>query len=126
MVSPSSPASLGAALAQSPGELIGARVVQGAAAAAMIPQLLATFRVIFSGESAGKAFGLYGAILGKLGGALGVAIVGTVFFSELEHRSFTGAFEHAVPVVVALFLAAGALALLLPRTAVGEEAVADV
>ena len=62
----------------------------------------------------------------QLGGALGVAIVGTVFFSELGHRSFTGAFEHAMPVVVTLFLAAGALALLLPRTAVGEEAVAEV
>jgi hypothetical protein len=31
-----------------------------------------------------------------------------------------------VPVVVALFMAAGALALMLARTAVGEEAVAEV
>src|SRR4051794_3727845 len=48
-------ASLAAGLAQSPGELIGARVVQGAAAGAMIPQLLATFRAIFAGEERGKA-----------------------------------------------------------------------
>src|SRR5919201_6673253 len=43
-------ASLGAGVAQSPGELIAARVVQGAAAAAMIPQVLGTFRAMFSGE----------------------------------------------------------------------------
>ena len=36
-------ASLAAGIAQSSGELIAARVVQGLAAAAMIPQLLATF-----------------------------------------------------------------------------------
>src|SRR5438046_7757189 len=57
-------ASLAAGLAQDPAELIAARVVQGAAAAAMIPQLLATFRTIFSHAERGKAFGMYGAILG--------------------------------------------------------------
>ena len=57
-------ASLGAGLARSPGELIAARVVQGAAAAVMTPQLLATFRTMFSGPERGQAFGLYGAVLG--------------------------------------------------------------
>src|SRR4051795_12731883 len=56
-------ASLAAGLAQNPGQLIAARAVQGAAAAAMIPQLLGTFRAIFAGKERGKAFGLYGAIL---------------------------------------------------------------
>src|ERR687888_1425070 len=54
-------ASLAAGLAQDPGELIAARVVQGVAAAAMMPQLLGTFRAMFSGPERGKAFGLYGA-----------------------------------------------------------------
>src|SRR6184192_4463092 len=57
-------ASLAAGLAQAPAELIAARVVQGAAAAAMIPQLLATFRAIFAAGERGKAFGIYGAMLG--------------------------------------------------------------
>src|SRR5215472_7465378 len=42
-------ASLGAGLAATGTELIAARVVQGAAAAAMAPQVLATFRAIFTG-----------------------------------------------------------------------------
>src|SRR5215468_4845166 len=49
-------ASLCAGLAQTPGELIAARVVQGAAAAVMTPQLLATFRAIFSDKERGQAF----------------------------------------------------------------------
>src|ERR1700735_2011489 len=40
-------ASLGAGLSQTASELITARAVQGAAAAVMTPQLLATFRTMF-------------------------------------------------------------------------------
>src|SRR6478752_3761274 len=57
-------ASLCAGLARTPDELIAARVVQGAAAAAMSPQVLATFRAMFAGKERGAAFGLYGATLG--------------------------------------------------------------
>jgi EmrB/QacA subfamily drug resistance transporter len=69
---------------------------------------------------AGGASGLFSTAQ-QLGGALGVALVGSAFFSGLESHSFTHAFEHTVPLVAALFLAAGALSLVLPRTAVGEE-----
>ena len=57
-------ASLGAGLAGTGAELITARIFQGVAAAAMAPQVLATFRVMFSGKERGKAFGIYGAMLG--------------------------------------------------------------
>ena len=62
----------------------------------------------------------------QLGGALGVAIVGTVFFDQLERHAFTTAFRHATPVVIALFLAAAALTLVLPHTAVSEEELAEI
>ena len=57
----------------------------------------------------------------QLGGALGVAVVGAVFFSALERHSFTTSFERAIPIVIGLFAAAAALALLLPKTAVAES-----
>src|ERR1700684_2403749 len=48
-------ASLSAGLSQTASELIAARAVQGAAAAVMTPQLLATFRTMFSGRERGQA-----------------------------------------------------------------------
>src|ERR1700733_14870095 len=54
-------ASLGAGLSQSPAQLIACRAVQGLAAAAMAPQVLATFRTMFAARERGQAFGLYGA-----------------------------------------------------------------
>ena len=74
-------ASLAAGLAGSGAELIAARVVQGAAAAAMAPQVLATFRAIFSGSERGKAFGIYGAMLG-FASAVGLVLGGVLTARE--------------------------------------------
>src|SRR5690606_25473298 len=58
----------------------------------------------------------------QLGGALGVALVGTVFFSALESQGgYTEAFTTALPVSVALFVVAAVLSLVLPKAAVPEE-----
>ena len=70
-------ASLAAGLSGSGAELIAARVVQGAAAAAMAPQVLATFRAIFGREERGKAFGIYGAMLG-FASAIGLVVGGVL------------------------------------------------
>lgn len=51
-------ASLLCGLATGPAMLIGARALQGAAAAVMVPQVLATLYVSFDGEARAKAFGL--------------------------------------------------------------------
>jgi EmrB/QacA subfamily drug resistance transporter len=105
-------ASLAAGLAQAPGELIAARLVQGAAAAAMMPQVLATFRAIFSGEERGKAFGLYGAILG-FASAIGLVLGGVLTEANLFGWSWRSVFFVNIP--VALFaLIAGML--LVPET----------
>jgi RNA polymerase sigma factor (sigma-70 family) len=71
-------------------------------------------------EAAGGAGGQFSTAQ-QLGGALGVAVVGTVFFSGLDGQSFTDSFTHALPLVVGLFLVASVLALALPRTAAAEE-----
>jgi hypothetical protein len=57
----------------------------------------------------------------QLGGAIGVAAVGTVFFSYLDGHTFLASFQHSAPYVMAAFVASGLLALILPRIAVGEE-----
>ena len=44
-----------------------ARLAQGATAAMMVPQVLATLHLLFSDASRGRAFGIYGVVLG-LGG----------------------------------------------------------
>ena len=48
-------------------------------------------------------------------------VVGTIFFGQLGAHSFTQAFTHSLPVTAGLFLAAAALSLMLPKTAVADE-----
>jgi len=57
-------ASLTCACAQTPGMLIGGRLVQGAGAAIMIPQVLAFIHVRFSQEELGRVVSIYAAITG--------------------------------------------------------------
>ena len=59
----------------------------------------------------------------QLGGAIGVAAVGTVFFGYLDGHTFLASFQHSAPYVMAAFVASGLLAVILPRTAVDEEAL---
>jgi EmrB/QacA subfamily drug resistance transporter len=51
-------------LAQSPGQLISARVVQGLGAAALMPQTLTMLTYVFPPERRGTAFGIWGAVAG--------------------------------------------------------------
>jgi MFS family permease len=81
-------ASVWCGLAHSATELIVARLVQGATAALMVPQVLATIHVLFSGEERARAFGVYGLALG-LGGAagfLGGGLLVTLDFAGLGWR----------------------------------------
>ena len=90
-------ASLGAGLASTPDALIAFRVVQGAAAATMIPQVLATFRVLFARSERGVVFGIYGAVLG-LASAVGVALGGLIVDPNALGWGWRGIFLVNVPV----------------------------
>jgi EmrB/QacA subfamily drug resistance transporter len=98
-------ASLAAGLAQSPGALIAARTVQGASAAAIVPQVLATFRAIFAGKERGQAFGMYGAILG-FASALGLVLGGVLTDADLFGWSWRTIFLINVPIALISFAAA--------------------
>src|SRR3989440_4405724 len=97
-------ASLAAGLAGTGAELIAARVVQGAAAAAMAPQVLATFRTIFSGNERGKAFGIYGASLG-FASAVGLLLGGVLTEANLFGWGWRSVFFVTLPVSAAALLA---------------------
>jgi EmrB/QacA subfamily drug resistance transporter len=93
-------ASLGAGLSQTASELIAARVVQGAAAAAMTPQLLATFRTMFSGRERGQAFGIYGAVLG-FASAVGLLLGGVLTSANLFGWGWRSVFFVNIPIALA-------------------------
>ncbi|HJZ29030.1 MAG TPA: MFS transporter [Streptosporangiaceae bacterium] len=97
-------ASLAAGLSGSGAELIAARVVQGTAAAAMAPQVLATFRAIFSGAERGKAFSIYGAMLG-FASAVGLLLGGVLTEANLFGWSWRAVFFVNVPVAACALIA---------------------
>ena len=97
-------ASLAAGLSGSGAELIAARVVQGTAAAAMAPQVLATFRAIFAGPERGKAFSIYGAMLG-FASAVGLLLGGVLTDANLFGWSWRAVFFVNVPVAAGSLIA---------------------
>jgi EmrB/QacA subfamily drug resistance transporter len=97
-------ASLCAGLAPNPGFLIGARLVQGTAAAAMAPQVLATFRTIFTGKALGQAFALYGMVLG-FASAIGVVLGGVLTQANVFGWGWRTVFFVNVPVALISLIA---------------------
>jgi hypothetical protein len=76
-------------------------------------------------EAAGGASGQFSTAQ-QLGGAIGVAIGGTVFFGYLgSGHTFVAAFSRTAPYVVGAFLLCALGSLLLPRTAVADEFAAE-
>ena len=78
-------ASAACAAAQSAGELIAARAVQGLLGAVMLPQVFGLIRDMFEAHEMGKAFGVYGPVMGlsamlgpiAAGGLISVNVLGT-------------------------------------------------
>jgi EmrB/QacA subfamily drug resistance transporter len=96
--------SLWCGLAQSGPELIAARLAQGATAAMMVPQVLATIHLLFSDSARGRAFGIYGIVLG-LAGAAGFALGGLLVTSDLAGLGWRAVFFVNVPfglIIIAL------------------------
>ena len=88
--------SLWCGLAQSGPELILARLAQGATAALMVPQVLATLHLLFSDSSRARAFGIYGIILG-LAGAAGFMLGGALVTLDLAGLGWRAVFFVNVP-----------------------------
>ena len=106
-------ASLGCGLAQDPGQLIAARVVQGLGAGAFFPAIAALIQLLYAGPARGRAFGTLGAIIG-LSTALGPLAGGLIIEAAGVEHGWRWVFLVNVPIgLVAVPLAAA----LLPRGA---------
>ncbi|OII65167.1 MFS transporter [Streptomyces sp. CC53] len=96
-------ASLLCGIATGPELLIAARALQGAAAAAMVPQVLATIHVTFDGQSRAKAFGLYGMIM-SLGGVVGPVLGAALTSADLFDLGWRPIFLINLPIGLATVL----------------------
>ncbi len=115
-------ASLWCGLAQSGAELVVARLVQGATAALITPQVLATIHTLFRDNARGKAFGVFGIALG-LGAAAGVLLGGWLVTLDFDGLGWRPIFFVNVPVGSAIALAA---LWLMPRSLPRAEVRLDV
>jgi EmrB/QacA subfamily drug resistance transporter len=111
-------ASVGCALAPDTATLLGARLLQGAAAAMLLPNSLAILGTTFSGRAKGRAVGVWAAA-GAAAGAVGPVLGGWL----IDLGSWRGIFLINLP------LAAGAIVLALrsiTRDCAGAEQRLDV
>jgi len=97
--------SLWCGLAQSGPELIAARLAQGATAALMVPQVLATLHLLFADASRARAFGIYGIVLG-LAGAAGFLLGGILVTLDLAGFGWRVVFFVNVPFGAVIIAAA--------------------
>ena len=108
--------SLWCALAQSGPELIAARLAQGATAALMVPQVLATLHLLFSDHARSRAFAIYGIVLG-LAGAAGFALGGLLVTMNPFGLGWRAVFFVNVPFGIVIMAAASTLMPSVPRRA---------
>ncbi|MEW6638997.1 MAG: MFS transporter [Pseudomonadota bacterium] len=108
--------SLWCGLAGSGAELISARLAQGATAALMVPQVLATLHVLFADAARGRAFAIYGGVLG-LSGAVGFLLGGVLVTLDVAQLGWRSVFFVNVPCGLAIAAAAARLMPAVPRPA---------
>ncbi|WP_406305132.1 MFS transporter [Streptomyces sp. NBC_00885] len=114
--------SLACGLAPDAWTLVGARVAQGAAAALMLPQVLATIQSATAGPRRARAMGLYGATAG-LSMVAGQILGGVLVAADVAGSGWRAVFLVNVPVVlIGLVLAARSV----PRTRSAHPAPVDV
>ncbi|MBU3062247.1 DHA2 family efflux MFS transporter permease subunit [Nocardia sp. NEAU-G5] len=108
-------ASLACGIAPNAGILVGARVVQGLAAALLMPQVLAIINTVYTGELQAKAFNAFGLAIG-FGGVFGQLIGGVLIDADIAGMGWRSIFLINVPV--------GAVAVLLTPRLIPESKAA--
>src|SRR6202171_4823277 len=108
--------SLWCGVSQSGLELITARLAQGATAALMVPQVLATLHLLFSDGARSRAFAIYGIVLG-LAGAAGYLLCSLLATSDLAGLGWRVVFFVNVPFGLLIMAAALKIMPSVPRRA---------
>ena len=103
-------ASLACGLAPSVGVLIAARIVQGGAAALLIPQVLATFHHTLEHERKARALALYGATSG-IAAVVGQIVGGLLVSADIAGTSWRPIFLVNVPIGITVLLVAARIVL---------------
>lgn len=97
--------SLWCGVAGSPAQLVAARVAQGASAALLLPQVLATIQATTAGRARSRALGLYAAVTGAAA-SVGLALGGGLVSADLAGTSWRPVFLVNLPIgLLALLLA---------------------
>ncbi|HVX47142.1 MAG TPA: MFS transporter [Mycobacteriales bacterium] len=97
-------ASAACGLAPSAGALVASRVVQGAAAALLTPQVLAILSTVYTGTHRARAFGAYGLSMG-LAAVFGQLVGGVLIQADIAGSGWRSIYLINVPIgVVTLFL----------------------
>ena len=109
-------ASLWCGIAPGPLMLIVARGAQGAAAALMVPQVLASIHTLFPDAAREKAFAIFGIAIG-LGAAVGFIAGGWLVALNIAGLGWRSIFGINVPIGAAIVLAASFLMPPMPRNA---------
>ncbi|WP_312870884.1 MFS transporter [Gordonia asplenii] len=111
-------ASLACGLAADPGQLVAFRIIQGAAAALMVPQVLTNIQVLYAPEERGKAMGLFTSVIG-LAAVTGPVLGAVITSGDWFELSWRPVFLINVPLAVAAIAAARVF---IPETRAGNPA----
>jgi EmrB/QacA subfamily drug resistance transporter len=100
-------------------QLIGPQILTGLGIGMVVSPLFGFILAAVKGDEVGSASGVLNAVQ-QLGGALGVAALGTLFFSTLTNSGFVAAVTHSLVAELASTPVLFALISTLPRRAVDE------
>jgi EmrB/QacA subfamily drug resistance transporter len=101
-------------------QLSGPLLVAGIGVGLVAGSLFGFILAAVADDEVGSASGILNA-LQQLASAVGIAVLGTVFFGALPHPGYVAGFEHVALLVAAIAVAGMALVFLLPQTPRAEE-----
>ncbi|WP_329549979.1 MFS transporter [Streptomyces sp. NBC_01356] len=101
--------------------LVPGLVLAGVGLILLVIPLVNTILSAVPGQLAGGASGILSTAQ-QFGGAIGVAVIGNVFFTHAQNKGLTDGIVHAAPWAIGGYIACALLCLALPRKAVGGQA----